>query len=164
MLQHIRNSYRFEIIGSLFWSLSLIHMRVLNFLFNVSNFLPENLFVSGTFSTINSCECSKVFDSVEVKWSDVMILGELCVFSLIYIFVAVCRFCAVLFLVIICFCLLFYNYSTYFDVCTVHLVQFIIQTTNAQHIHINNFVYVVSTPTCFDASASSSDSLILQLC
>ena len=41
-----------------------------------------------------------------------MILSEMCVFSLIYSYVAVCRFCAVLCLIIICFCLLFSNYWT----------------------------------------------------
>ena len=45
----------------------------------------------------------------EVKWCDVMILGEMCVLSLIYIYVVVCRFCAVLFVVIIWFYLLFYD-------------------------------------------------------
>jgi len=43
-----------------------------------------------------------------------MILGERCVLSLIYCFVAVCRLCAVGCLIIICFSLLFSNYSTYF--------------------------------------------------
>jgi len=42
-----------------------------------------------------------------------MIMGEMCLLSLIYIYVAVCRFCAVHYLIIICFYLLFYNYSTY---------------------------------------------------
>ena len=37
----------------------------------------------------------------------------MCVFSLIYSYVAVCRFCAVRSLIIICFSLLFSNYSTY---------------------------------------------------
>jgi len=38
--------------------------------------------------------------------------GEICVLSLIYSYVVVCRFCAVRCLIIICFPLLFYNYST----------------------------------------------------
>jgi len=38
----------------------------------------------------------------------------MCVLSLIYIYVAVCRFCAVHCLIIICFCLLFSNYSLTF--------------------------------------------------
>jgi len=42
----------------------------------------------------------------------VMILGEMCVSSLVYSYVAVCRFCAVRYL-IICFSLLFSNCSTY---------------------------------------------------
>jgi len=32
------------------------------------------------------------------------------------------------------------------------------------YIYVNNFLYIVSTATCFDASASSSGSLILLLC
>ena len=36
------------------------------------------------------------------------IFGEMCVFSLIYSYVAVCMFCAVRCVIIICFCLLFY--------------------------------------------------------
>ena len=39
--------------------------------------------------------------------------GEMCVLSLIYSYVATCRFCAVRCLIITCFSLLFYNYSTY---------------------------------------------------
>ena len=46
----------------------------------------------------------------EVKGSEVVILGEMCVL-LIYIHVAVCRFCAVRYLIITRFCLLFSNYS-----------------------------------------------------
>ena len=40
-------------------------------------------------------------------------LGEMCVLSLIYSYVAVCRFREVLYLFIICFPILFPNYSTY---------------------------------------------------
>jgi hypothetical protein len=47
-----------------------------------------------------------------VKCSEVMILVEMCVLSMIYSYVAVCTFCAVR-CVIICFCLLFSNHSTY---------------------------------------------------
>jgi len=51
-----------------------------------------------------------------VQWCEVIILGEMCVISLVYSYVAVCRFCAVR-----CVCvsllfasfLLFPNYSTY---------------------------------------------------
>jgi len=43
-----------------------------------------------------------------------MIVGEMCVLSLIYSYVTVCRFCAVCCIIIICFFLLFSNYSTYF--------------------------------------------------
>jgi len=42
-----------------------------------------------------------------------MILGEMCVLSLIYSYVAVCTFCAVRCIIIVCFGLLFTNYSTY---------------------------------------------------
>jgi hypothetical protein len=42
-----------------------------------------------------------------------MILGEMCVLSLIYGLVAVCWFCTVLCLIIRCFYLLFSNYPTY---------------------------------------------------
>jgi len=49
----------------------------------------------------------------EVKGREVKIFGEICVLSLIYGYVVVCRFCVVRRLVIICFPLLFSNYSTY---------------------------------------------------
>ena len=57
----------------------------------------------------------------------------------------------------------------YFDACTVNLVQFIIRN-NKCTIYIYIYIYklttlfIVSTPTCFDASASSPGSLILLLC
>jgi len=56
------------------------------------------------------------------------------------------------------------NVINHFDVWTVHLVQFIIQT-NKCTIYIYMFIYlcIVSTPTCFNASASSSGILILLL-
>jgi hypothetical protein len=44
----------------------------------------------------------------------VMILSEMCVLALIYIYTAVCRFCAVRCPIIICFYLLVSNYSNYF--------------------------------------------------
>ena len=56
------------------------------------------------------CKCLKWS---EVKRSEVMMLGEMCILSFIYIFVAVCRFCVVLCLNIISLDLLFYNYSTF---------------------------------------------------
>ena len=40
------------------------------------------------------------------------ILGEICVLSLIYSYISVCRFCAVCYLITICCSLLFSNYST----------------------------------------------------
>jgi len=43
----------------------------------------------------------------------VAILGEMCVLSPIYIYVAVCMFCAVRCVIIICFSFLFYNHSPY---------------------------------------------------
>jgi hypothetical protein len=50
------------------------------------------------------------------KWgvtcSEVLILGEICVLSLIYIYVAVCRFCVVRCVIVICLYLLFRDYST----------------------------------------------------
>ena len=45
-----------------------------------------------------------------------MILGDMNVLSLIYSYVAVCWFCAVGFLMIICFSLLFSNYSYVFNI------------------------------------------------
>jgi hypothetical protein len=51
--------------------------------------------------------------SVEIQ-SEVMILGEMCVLSLIYSHVAVCKFCVVFYLICICFYLLFSNHSTCF--------------------------------------------------
>ena len=50
----------------------------------------------------------------EVKWSEAMNFGEMCVLILIYNYVAVCRFCAVGYVIIFCFCLLFFNYLTMF--------------------------------------------------
>jgi hypothetical protein len=48
------------------------------------------------------------------KWSEVMILGEMCVISMIYNYVAVGRFCAVrCIIIIICCCLLYSNYLSY---------------------------------------------------
>jgi len=55
------------------------------------------------------------------------------------------------------------NPFLYFDACTVHIVQLIIQN-NKYTIYINNILHIVSIPTYFDASASSSGSLILLLC
>ena len=52
-----------------------------------------------------------------------------------------------------------------FDVCTMHLVQFIVQTNKCTtYIYINNILYIVSTSTCFDASVSSSGGLIHLFC
>jgi hypothetical protein len=48
-----------------------------------------------------------------VKWTAVKIFGEMFVLSLIYSYVAVCRFCVVRFAIIICLTSLFSNYSTY---------------------------------------------------
>jgi hypothetical protein len=54
------------------------------------------------------------------------------------------------------------NTPNYFDICTAHLVQFTIQTNKCTtqntntHTHINNILYILSTSTYFDASASSS--------
>ena len=48
----------------------------------------------------------------EVKWNEVKIFVEMCVLSLMYSYVALCKFCVVHCL-IICFSLLFSNYSTY---------------------------------------------------
>jgi hypothetical protein len=42
-----------------------------------------------------------------------MMLGEMCVLSLIYTDVAVCRLCALRCVIIMCFSLLLYNYWTY---------------------------------------------------
>jgi hypothetical protein len=36
--------------------------------------------------------------------------------------------------------------------------------TNAQHIYINNILFIVNTPTCFNKPASSSGNLFLLLC
>jgi len=49
----------------------------------------------------------------EMRGSNAMIWSEMCVLSLIYSYVAVCRLCVVCCLIIICFYLLFSNYSTY---------------------------------------------------
>jgi hypothetical protein len=45
-----------------------------------------------------------------VNWSEVKIFGKTCVLSLIYSYVAVCSFCAVSCVIIICFPLIFSNY------------------------------------------------------
>jgi len=39
-------------------------------------------------------------------------VGEMCVLSMIYSYATVCRYCAVRYLIIICFSFLFSNYST----------------------------------------------------
>jgi hypothetical protein len=60
-------------------------------------------------------ETSKVqgYEKWGVKCSEeVMIMGDMCVLSLVYIYVAVCRFCVICCL-IICFYLIFSTYSTY---------------------------------------------------
>ena len=44
------------------------------------------------------------------------------------------------------------------------LYNLLSKPTNAQHIYINNILHIVSIPTCFNASASSSGSLNLVLC
>ena len=48
-----------------------------------------------------------------MKCNEVKIFDEICVLSLIYSYVAVCRFYAVRCFIIICFSVLFSNYSTY---------------------------------------------------
>ena len=46
--------------------------------------------------------------------------------------------------------------------CTVHLVQFIIQTNKCTTcIYTYTILYIISTPTCFNASASYSGRLLL---
>jgi hypothetical protein len=57
-------------------------------------------------------KCSEVKWS-EMKWREVMVFSKMWAFSWVYSYVAVCRFRAVRCLIIICFCLLFSNYSTY---------------------------------------------------
>ena len=45
------------------------------------------------------------------------------------------------------------------------IYSFLSRRTNAYiYIYINNILYILNTPTCFDVSASSSGSLILPLC
>ena len=48
-----------------------------------------------------------------VKWNEVMILVKCVYYPLIYSYVAVCMFCAVGCVIVICFSLLFSNHSTY---------------------------------------------------
>ena len=67
----------------------------------------------------------------EVKWSELKILGEVWVLWLIYSYVAVCRFCAVRCAIVVCFCLLFSNYSNYvfniiFYVCFLFCIFYIL--------------------------------------
>ena len=67
-------------------------------------------------------KCSEVMWSdalwSEVMWNEVKRSDDLVweVWSLIYIYVAVCRFCAARCIIIICFSLLFSNYSTIFNI------------------------------------------------
>jgi len=49
----------------------------------------------------------------EVECSEVKISGEMYTLSLIYSYVAICRFCVIHCVIIICFPLLFSNYSTF---------------------------------------------------
>jgi hypothetical protein len=51
----------------------------------------------------------------------------------------------------------------YFDVSTAHFVHFITQT-NKCTTYIFNILYILNTPICFNASASSSESLKLVVC
>jgi hypothetical protein len=62
---------------------------------------------------VQNCRDVKNGEWRRVKYSEVMILGEKCVLALIYIYVTVCRYCAVRCLIIICFYLLFSNYWTF---------------------------------------------------
>ena len=61
-----------------------------------------------------------------MKCSEVKIFGEVCVLSLIYSYVAVCKFCAVHNVTIIRFHLLFYDYSTnvFFNILFVFVILF----------------------------------------
>jgi len=43
------------------------------------------------------------------------------------------------------------------------LYNLLSRPTNAQHVYIN-ILYIVSTPTCFDAFALTSGSLVLLFC
>jgi len=52
----------------------------------------------------------------------------------------------------------------YFDVRTVHLVRIYYPDQQMHNIYINNILYIVITPTSFDATSSSSGNLILLLC
>jgi hypothetical protein len=70
---------------------------------------------------VQKCEWVKNGECSEVKWSEVkgrdgkwnkVMLGEMCVLSLIYIYVSVCMFCAVRCAIII-WLSLFSNYATY---------------------------------------------------
>jgi len=56
-------------------------------------------------------QCSEVKwkEGSEMKWSEVIILGELFVLSFIYNYVALCRLCAVRFRIFSCTYLLFSN-------------------------------------------------------
>jgi hypothetical protein len=47
---------------------------------------------------------------------------------------------------------------------TVVFIYYPDQQIHNLYIFVNNVLYIVSTPTCFDASALSSGSLILLLC
>jgi hypothetical protein len=52
-----------------------------------------------------------------------MTLSEMCILSLIYSYVAVCRLCAVRYITVTCFCLLLSNSST--NICVIFLIVFL---------------------------------------
>jgi len=56
---------------------------------------------------------------------------------------------------------IFVFWCMYRAYCTVYYSD---QHIHSIYVYINNILYIVSTPTCFDASASSSGSRILLLC
>jgi hypothetical protein len=62
----------------------------------------------------------------EVKWSELKISGEMCVWSLIYSYVAVCMFCAVRCVIIVCCYLILCNYATCVFLYSIYVLFFVL--------------------------------------
>ena len=75
-----------------------------------------------------------------MKSSEVMILGDICVLSVTYSYVDVCRFCDS----IVCFCLLFSIYSTYVFQYSFYVCFFVFVFYFVYSVFLYCFVYCFS--------------------
>jgi len=58
----------------------------------------------------------------------------------------------------------FKKIGTYYNVHTVHLLSFLLQSSNAQLYITTVYLYIIYTSTCFDISTSSSESFTFVPC